>query len=69
MNLIKAMSPKIKAVRGAAHTEELAYIFSMEGFKYLYNLMKNNMNDPVNQQTLAAIKFVTALFVEYAKTG
>lgn len=42
---------------------------SAKGMNHLYSEVKNNRNDPVNQQTLAAIKFVTKFFAEFAKTG
>lgn len=43
--------------------------FSEKRFRHLYDRLKKNVSDPVNKKTLAAVKFVTGFFVEFAKTG
>lgn len=38
-------------------------------YAQLYENVLANLDDPINQQTLAALQFVPKFFTDYAKTG
>jgi len=68
LNAVK-ITENIEYLDGTAHFEDLFYLFRSKKYAQLYNNVLANPNDPINQKTLKALKFVPKMFTDYAKWG